>query len=116
VASPIEVLEQLMAVIVDRRENPSDRSYTTALLRGGVEKIGGKIMEEAGEVVAAANEPSGDTKREHLIHEAGDLLYHLLVLLADQRVTLMDISAELARRFGTSGLEEKASRSPRAKD
>jgi phosphoribosyl-ATP pyrophosphohydrolase len=105
-----DVLEQLMAVIEDRREHPPERSYTTSLFRGGVEKIGGKILEEAREVVEAAAEPADEQQRQHLIHEAGDLLYHLLVLLGHQRIALTEVSAELARRFGTSGLDEKASR------
>lgn len=102
-------LEALMAVIRDRQAHPSEKSYTAALLAGGVDKIGRKIVEEAGEVVAAAAEP-GDDGRRHLIHEAADLVYHLFVMLALRDVPLADVEAELARRFGMSGLEEKASR------
>jgi phosphoribosyl-ATP pyrophosphohydrolase len=105
-----EVIEQLMAVIEDRRDNPPARSYTTTLLTGGVEKIGGKVIEESGEIVQAAGEPSGAAQRQHVIHEAADLLYHLFVLLAHQRIALHEVAAELARRFGTSGLDEKAAR------
>lgn len=98
-----------MAVIVDRRDRPPEKSYTTTLLAGGVEKIGAKIREEADEVVEAAGE-EGEAGRAHLIYETGDLLYHLWVLLAYKRITLAEVEAELARRFGVSGLDEKASR------
>ena len=107
------VFERLMAVILDRKARPSDNSYTAILLAGGVEKIGGKVMEEAAEAAAAAAEP-GEAGRAHLVHEAADVLYHLFVLLAARNVPLADVEAELARRFGTSGLEEKASRARRA--
>ena len=86
------------------------KSYTAKLLAGGVEKVGAKVTEEAAEVVEAAAEP-GDAGRTHTIAEAGDVLYHLLVLLALRDIKLADVEAELARRFGMSGLEEKASRS-----
>jgi phosphoribosyl-ATP pyrophosphohydrolase len=98
-----------MATIVDRRQNPSEKSYTTKLLSGGVEKIGAKIVEEAAEVVEAASE-SGEEGRQHLIHEAGDLAYHLFVMLALREISVADLERELARRFGVSGLEEKANR------
>ncbi len=114
-SSPGDVFEQLMAVIEDRRENPPARSYTTTLFQGGVEKIGAKILEEAQEVVEAAGEPSGDAQHEHLIAESGDLLYHLFVLWGHQQIDISEVAAELARRFGTSGLDEKASRQ-QAKD
>lgn len=105
----IQVLHQLMSVIEDRRENPPEKSYTTKLFKGGDELIGKKIMEEAGEVVEAAGE-SGDERREHLIYEAADLLYHLMVLLGHHEIHIREIEAELGRRFGVSGIDEKASR------
>jgi phosphoribosyl-ATP pyrophosphohydrolase len=71
--------------------------------------MGGKITEEAAEVVEAAGEP-GDAGREHFIREVGDLLYHLLVLMQDRKCTLTDVGGELSRRFGVSGLAEKAAR------
>jgi phosphoribosyl-ATP pyrophosphohydrolase len=61
------------------------------------------------EVVEAAGEP-GDTGREHFIREVGDLVYHLLVLMRQRNCSLADLEAELTRRFGVSGLEEKAKR------
>jgi phosphoribosyl-ATP pyrophosphohydrolase len=79
------------------------------LFRGGLEKIGEKIVEEAAEVVEAARE-TGDDGRNHLIYEAADLVYHLFVLLGFREIRLAEVEAELARRFGISGLDEKASR------
>jgi len=106
-----DVLPKLMSVIEDRRASLPEKSYTTQLFRGGVAKIGAKIEEEAREVVEAAGE-AGDEGRRHLIHEAGDLLYHLLVMLAHRQVGLDEVEAELAQRFKMSGLDEKASRPP----
>jgi phosphoribosyl-ATP pyrophosphohydrolase len=103
------ILERLMGVIGDRKQNPRPNSYTNALLAGGREKIGAKVREEAAEAVEAAGEP-GLEGQQHLAREAADLLYHLLVLLAARDVSLADVTAELARRFGVSGLDEKAAR------
>ena len=107
----IRPLDQLEQTILARRESPDEKSYTSKLLAGGVEKIGGKIIEEAAEVVEAAGE-EGEAGREHTIREAGDVIYHLLVLLACRGVRLTEVETELQRRFGVSGLEEKASRKP----
>ena len=98
-----------MDVIEDRKRNQPAKSYTTQLFAGGVERIGQKIREEADEVVGAARE-TGPEGRTHLTYEAGDLVYHLLVMLAYRDVRLSDLESELARRFGISGLEEKAAR------
>lgn len=103
------ILAQLMGVIEDRKAKRPEKSYTTKLFAGGVAKIGEKVEEEAAEVVAAAGEP-GEAGRRHTIAEAADCVYHLFVLLAHRDITLAEVEAELARRFGTSGLDEKASR------
>jgi phosphoribosyl-ATP pyrophosphohydrolase len=103
------VLAQLMEIIEDRRKNPPEKSYTTTLFSGGVPKIGEKIIEEAAEVVEAAGE-AGDAGREHAIHEAADLIYHLFVMLGYKMIQLEEVESELARRFGLSGLDEKAGR------
>jgi phosphoribosyl-ATP pyrophosphohydrolase len=79
------------------------------LFAGGVAKIGGKITEEAGEVVEAAGE-QGTQAHGHLVHEAADLIYHLMVMLRYRGVQLAEVEAELGRRFGVSGLDEKAAR------
>lgn len=105
-----EILERLEEVVRSRREESSERSYTSRLLAGGVAKIGGKVTEEAGELVAAA---AGESD-ERVVSEAADLVYHTLVLLAARDVRLSAVEAELARRFGVSGLDEKASRAKRS--
>jgi phosphoribosyl-ATP pyrophosphohydrolase len=103
------IFAQLMTVIESRMAEMPEHSYTTKLFRGGTKKIGEKIIEEAAEVVEAAAEPS-EEGRLHLVREAGDLVYHLFVMLGHRHVTLSEVEAELARRFGISGLDEKASR------
>jgi phosphoribosyl-ATP pyrophosphohydrolase len=103
------VLYQLAAVLEERKINPPPNSYTARLYSGGVTKIGSKIEEEAREVVEAAGEP-GDAGRRHLIYESSDLVYHLLVMLAHNGVKFEEVEIEIARRFGQSGLEEKAAR------
>lgn len=100
------VLASLGDVIESRRGESAEKSYTSRLLVGGPEGIGRKVTEEAGELVAAA---VGETD-DRVVAEAADLLYHTLVLLASRGLTLADVERELARRFGVSGLEEKASR------
>jgi phosphoribosyl-ATP pyrophosphohydrolase len=110
VAETETILAQLMRVIESRKGSSAEKSYTASLLAGGVERIGAKLTEEAGEAVEAAGEP-GDEGRRHLVHEAADLVYHLCVLLAHRGVALGEVEAELARRFGMSGHAEKASRS-----
>lgn len=103
------VLARLMGTILERKTQPSVKSYTSQLLSGGVPAVGGKVTEEATEVVEAAAEP-GEEGRQHLVRESADLIYHLLVLLACRDADLSDVENELAKRFGISGLEEKASR------
>ncbi len=104
-----------MSVIEDRKAHGAENSYTVKLLAGGLEKIGAKIMEEAAEVVAAAAEP-GAAGKAHTIHEAADLIYHLFVLLGHRDISLAEVEAELARRFGISGLDEKAARGRSGQD
>ena len=105
-----EILRELMSVIQDRRQNPSDKSYTSKLFTKGLPKIGEKVLEEAAEVVEAAGE-AGEEGRQHTLYEAADVMYHLFVLASYRDIALEEIEDELARRFGISGLEEKASRS-----
>lgn len=106
------VLHALMSVIEDRKRNPPAKSYTTSLFQGGVAKIGAKITEEAAEVVEAATRASSEGAKD-LIHEAGDLIYHLFVMLGHCDVTLSQVEECLASRFGVSGIDEKASRPPK---
>lgn len=104
-------LDQLEQTIAERKsEGDAAKSYTAKLLAGGVDAIGAKVIEEAGEVVEAAGEP-GTAGRDHTIAEAADVVYHLLVLLAARDASLADVEQTLAERFGLSGLEEKRARS-----
>jgi len=109
-----DTFSKLMAVIEDRRKYPSDESYTTSLMRSGTSNINAKILEEANELVEAADEP-GAAGQKHIVREAADLVYHLFVLLARSDIPLDRLEAELRRRSGVSGLEEKASREPGGK-
>ncbi|NKB20373.1 MAG: phosphoribosyl-ATP diphosphatase [Alphaproteobacteria bacterium] len=102
----IEILQRLYSVIESRKDGDTDSSYTASLMRAGMPKIAQKLGEEAVETVIAAT--SGD--EQQLIGESADLLYHLLVVWAASGVTPDDVWAELARREGTSGIAEKASR------
>ena len=108
-SQPLESLNRLMQTLQERAEQRPAGSHTTKLMEGGASKIGGKIREEAEELIEAAGE-LGDEGREHFIYEAGDLIYHTMVLLAWRGVDLQEVTDELARREGTSGLVEKASR------
>ncbi|MFK8112832.1 MAG: phosphoribosyl-ATP diphosphatase [Rubripirellula sp.] len=105
----LDSIARLMQTLQERAEQRPAGSYTTKLLDGGPAKIGAKIREEAEELIEAAGEP-GDAGREHFVYEAGDLIYHTLVLLAWRGVGIEEVADELARREGTSGLAEKASR------
>jgi phosphoribosyl-ATP pyrophosphohydrolase len=109
VSSAPQPLDKLERTIAARAANPNEKSYTSQLLAGGVEMIGAKIIEEAAEVVEAAGEP-GEAGREHFLREVGDLVYHLMVLMRYRDSSWADVEAELARRFGVSGLDEKATR------
>jgi phosphoribosyl-ATP pyrophosphohydrolase len=108
----LEPIIRLMQTLQDRAKTRPSGSYTTKLMDGGAEKIGSKIREEAEELIEAASEP-GDEGREHFVYEAGDLIYHTLVMLAWRGVDVVEVAEELARREGTSGLVEKASRPAR---
>lgn len=101
------VLDALYGVIRDRKANPSDSSYTVSLLRRGIDTILKKLGEEAVEVVIAGK----GGKRDEIVYETADLLYHLLVLLGHYDIEPEEIYAELRRRFGMSGIREKESRS-----
>lgn len=100
-----DILDRLEATIRARRG--VEGSYTAQLFARGRTRIAQKLGEEAIETVIAA---CGDDPAK-IIPEAADLIYHLLVLLADAELSLDDIRAELARREGVSGLDEKAGRS-----
>ena len=97
---------RLWAELEARKSAPADKSYTRSLLDKGAPKINAKLREEADEL-ARAIEGESD---ERVVSEACDVLYHMLVGLLSRGRTLREVEAELARRFGTSGHDEKASR------
>jgi phosphoribosyl-ATP pyrophosphohydrolase len=99
-------IARLEAVIAARRGGDASSSYVAALFAKGREKIAQKVGEEATETVIAAL--SGD--KAALTSEAADLLFHLLVLLANADLDFDAILSELERREGVSGIEEKANR------
>jgi phosphoribosyl-ATP pyrophosphohydrolase/phosphoribosyl-AMP cyclohydrolase len=104
-----EILERLAAILIARRDSATgERSYTKSLLEAGMPKILAKIAEESGEL--AAELPAGDAAK--VVHETADLVFHVMVGLVARDIPIGDVLAELARRFGTSGHAEKASRKP----
>ena len=103
----MDTLSLLEATIARRLTASPETSYVARLHAKGLAKIAQKVGEEATETVIAA--VAGNARE--LTGEAADLLFHLLVLLAEKGVPLADVMAELDRREGVSGLVEKASRS-----
>jgi phosphoribosyl-ATP pyrophosphohydrolase len=101
-----ETLERIAATIEDRKQSSPDASYVAQLLSGGEDAVLKKIGEEATETVLAAK--SGDSL--HLVREVADLWFHCIVLLARHGLGPGDVLAELHRREGISGLDEKAAR------
>ena len=99
-------LNDLEKRVTERAAASAEVSYTRKLLDKGVAHCAKKLGEEAVETALAAVAED----RERLISEAADLLYHLLVVLRSRDVTLAEVEAELAKRPGQSGLDEKASR------
>lgn len=89
-----EALKKLYNVILDRKANPQEGSYTCYLFDSGLDKILKKVGEESAETIIAAK----NGEKEPLVSESCDLLFHLLVLLAQQGVPLEDVLAELERR------------------
>jgi phosphoribosyl-ATP pyrophosphohydrolase/phosphoribosyl-AMP cyclohydrolase len=101
------ILAKLAALLVQRRDSSTgERSYTRSLLDAGMPKILAKLAEEHAEL--AAELPAGDAAA--VVHETADLIFHVLVGLVARDVPIDAVFAELARRFGTSGHAEKASR------
>lgn len=100
------ILELLFQVIQERKNGSAEKSYTVSLFQKGLDTILKKTGEEAVELVIAGK----GGKREEIVYEAADLLYHLLVLLSYYDINPEEIYSELRRRFGLSGIAEKESR------
>jgi phosphoribosyl-ATP pyrophosphohydrolase len=100
------ILDAVYRVVLDRKANPSDSSYTASLMQKGLDTVLKKLGEEATEVVIAGK----GGVREEVVNETADLFFHTLVLLGYHDIPLEAVYDELRRRFGTSGIEEKTSR------
>jgi len=101
-----DILARLGTVIADRLKSAAESSYVASLAAKGQDAILKKVAEEAAETLLA----SKDGDKLHLIRETADLWFHCMVLLAWHGARPEDVLAELVRREGTSGLEEKESR------
>lgn len=101
-----DVLNQLTAILEQRKHADPASSYVARLYHQGIDAIRKKIGEEATEVVIAA----GGQDPDAVVHEVADLWFHCLVALVHQGIPPDRVLSELARRFGQSGIEEKASR------
>lgn len=88
------IFQELMEEILERKQTPVSGSYTTYLFEKGTDKIAKKLIEEAGEFIIGAK----NQNKEEIIQECSDLIYHSLVLLADQGVTIEEVEKELQRR------------------
>lgn len=92
--NPLKVFEEVFAVILDRKENPKEGSYTNYLFDKGLDKILKKLGEEAAEIIIAAKNPNP----EEIKYEISDFLYHMMVLMAERGITWEEIMEELAHR------------------
>jgi len=101
-----DILQELAAVLEARKGADPDSSYVAKLYSKGLDAILKKVGEEATETILAAK----DGDKEHLVYETADLWFHTLVMLAQQGLGPELVLQELARRFGLSGLDEKAAR------
>jgi phosphoribosyl-ATP pyrophosphohydrolase/phosphoribosyl-AMP cyclohydrolase len=103
----LDILDAVYRVILERKQNPSEKSYVASLFAKGLDKILGKIGEEATEVAIAGKGGNPD----QVIYEVADLFFHTLVLLGFYDLPPEHVYAELRRRFGISGIAEKEGRS-----
>lgn len=101
-----EILERLSRVLDERKNADPGSSYVAGLYRKGLDSILKKIGEEATETVVAAK----NADAAQIVYETADLWFHTLVLLSHQGLSARDVLQELQRRFGLSGVEEKAAR------
>jgi phosphoribosyl-ATP pyrophosphohydrolase len=104
------ILKQLAEVLEQRKQSSADESYVASLHHKGLNKILEKVGEESVETILAARdaEQSGDNSK--VVYETADLWFHSLVMLSHLDIDVDEILKELERRFGLSGLEEKANR------
>lgn len=101
-----DILNKLAEILESRKQADPESSYVAGLYNKGLDSILKKIGEEATETVMAAKDGDADK----IVYEVADLWFHTLVLLASQNLGPDDVLKELDRRFGVSGIEEKAGR------
>lgn len=101
-----DILKQLAVVLEERKKADPESSYVAKLHAKGLDSILKKVGEEATETVMAAK----DGVAEKIVYETADLWFHTMVMLSNQGISYEEVLNELARRFGMSGLEEKANR------
>tara|TARA_B110000305_G_scaffold52891_1_gene58005 strand:- start:1749 stop:2078 length:330 start_codon:yes stop_codon:yes gene_type:complete len=104
-----DIIIEIAEILERRKESTASSSYTKSLFDKGLEEILSKISEESEELIEAAKDKSKNKKKK-LIHETADLWFHTMVLLSYEDISAKEILDELEKRFGTSGLDEKASR------
>lgn len=105
-----DTLSKLAAIIEERKSADPSSSYVAKLQHSGLNKILEKVGEEATETILAAKDAEQDGNNEHLVQETADLWFHSLVMLAQLNTGPEAVLAELEKRFGISGLDEKAAR------
>lgn len=105
-----DVLDQLAQVLEQRRSADADTSYVASLHQAGLDKILKKVGEESAETLIAAKTCEAGGDKNDLVYETADLWFHTLVMLSHLGLSHKDVLQELERRFGLSGIEEKASR------
>jgi len=101
-----DILRAIFQVILERKANSTEGSYTATLMAKGIDKILKKVGEEAAELIIAGK---GGVRQE-IVYETADLLFHTLLLLGFYDIEPEEIYSELRRRFGVSGIAEKCSR------
>jgi phosphoribosyl-ATP pyrophosphohydrolase len=109
-------LAQLAAVIESRKGGDPDQSYVARLLHKGPDAILKKVGEEATEVVMAAKDATHGGDAQRIVSEVADLWFHCMIALAHYGLSPGDVVAELERRAGTSGIEEKALRKAKQRE
>ena len=111
-----EVLQRLAGVLEERKQADPAKSYVAGLYARGLDTILKKIGEEATEVVMAAKDADHGADKTRIVCEVADLWFHCMIALAHYGLTPADVVAELERREGTSGIEEKALRKAKARE
>jgi len=101
-----KILDELQEVLVARKGANAEQSYVASLYSKGIDHILKKVGEESAEVIIEAK----GTDSVALTKEVADLWFHCMVMLVDKNIDVNDVLTELNNRFGTSGIEEKASR------